>query len=28
VSIGHALISESLYYGLEKVIAEYLKKLT
>ncbi|MEM0519273.1 pyridoxine 5'-phosphate synthase [Aequorivita flava] len=28
VSIGHALISESLYYGLEKVIAGYLKKLS
>lgn len=27
VSIGHALISESLYDGLEKVIAGYLKKL-
>ena len=27
VSIGHALISESLYDGLEKVIAGYLKRL-
>ncbi|QNJ97863.1 pyridoxine 5'-phosphate synthase [Constantimarinum furrinae] len=27
VSIGHALICESLYLGLEKVIKEYLKKL-
>ncbi|MCZ4319249.1 pyridoxine 5'-phosphate synthase [Aequorivita viscosa] len=27
VSIGHALISESLYDGLENVIAGYLKKL-
>lgn len=27
VSIGHALICESLYKGLENVIAEYLKKL-
>ena len=27
VSIGHALISEALYDGLEKVIAGYLKKL-
>lgn len=27
VSIGHALISESLYLGLEKVIAGYLKRL-
>ncbi|HZW77582.1 MAG TPA: pyridoxine 5'-phosphate synthase [Flavobacteriaceae bacterium] len=27
VSIGHALISESLYQGLEKVIAQYLDKL-
>ena len=28
VSIGHALISEALYDGLEKVIAGYLKKLS
>lgn len=28
VSIGHALISEALYYGLEKVIAGYLKRLS
>ncbi len=28
VSIGHALICESLYSGLEKVIQEYLKKLS
>ncbi|MDC8001881.1 pyridoxine 5'-phosphate synthase [Aequorivita todarodis] len=28
VSIGHALISEALYDGLEKVISEYLKKLS
>ncbi len=27
VSIGHALICEALYEGLEKVIGEYLKKL-
>jgi len=27
VSIGHALICEALYDGLEKVISEYLKKL-
>ena len=27
VSIGHALISEALYDGLEKVIAGYLKRL-
>ncbi|RMA56672.1 pyridoxine 5'-phosphate synthase [Ulvibacter antarcticus] len=27
VSIGHALISEALYLGLETVIKEYLKKL-
>ena len=27
VSIGHALIAESLYYGLENVIKEYLDKL-
>lgn len=27
VSIGHALIAESLYFGLEAVIASYLKKL-
>lgn len=27
VSIGHALITESLYLGLETVIASYLKKL-
>ncbi len=27
VSIGHALISEALYHGLEKVIKEYLHKL-
>lgn len=27
VSIGHALISEALYDGLEKVIYKYLKKL-
>ena len=28
VSIGHALISESLYMGFEKVIASYLQKLS
>ena len=28
VSIGHALVSEALYYGFETVIAEYLKKLS
>lgn len=28
VSIGHALICEALYDGLEKVIGEYLKKLS
>ena len=28
VSIGHALICEALYNGLEKVIGEYLKKLS
>lgn len=28
VSIGHALISESLYFGFEKVIKEYLEKLS
>jgi len=27
VSIGHALICESLYYGLENVIGQYLRKL-
>jgi pyridoxine 5-phosphate synthase len=27
VSIGHALISEALYLGFEKVIASYLQKL-
>jgi pyridoxine 5-phosphate synthase len=27
VSIGHALISEALYFGLEKVIQRYLKEL-
>ena len=27
VSIGHALICESLYYGLENVIGQYLSKL-
>lgn len=27
VSIGHALISESLYFGFEKVIKSYLEKL-
>ncbi len=27
VSIGHALICEALYEGLEKVISEYLRKL-
>lgn len=27
VSIGHALISEALYYGLENVIGMYLQKL-
>ena len=27
VSIGHALICESLYFGLENVIKEYLNKL-
>ncbi|MFC4633949.1 pyridoxine 5'-phosphate synthase [Dokdonia ponticola] len=28
VSIGHALISEALYEGFERVIAQYLKKLS
>ena len=28
VSIGHALVCESLYLGMEKVIKSYLKKLT
>jgi len=28
VSIGHALIAESLYYGLENVINQYIYKLT
>jgi pyridoxine 5-phosphate synthase len=28
VSIGHALITESLYDGLEKVVQSYLKKLS
>ncbi len=28
VSIGHALITESLYYGLENVINQYIYKLT
>ena len=28
VSIGHALISESLYYGLEKTIKKYLHFLS
>ncbi|MGA9270378.1 MAG: pyridoxine 5'-phosphate synthase [Lutimonas sp.] len=28
VSIGHALISEALYFGLENVIGMYLQKLT
>ena len=28
VSIGHALVSESLYYGFEKVVSEYLSKLS
>ena len=28
VSIGHALIYESLYFGLENVINQYLAKLT
>ena len=27
VSIGHALISEALYFGFERVIKEYLEKL-
>ena len=27
VSIGHALISESLYLGLENVVGMYLRKL-
>jgi pyridoxine 5-phosphate synthase len=27
VSIGHALITESLYLGLESVIKSYLRKL-
>ena len=27
VSIGHALISESLYFGAETVIKQYLEKL-
>jgi pyridoxine 5-phosphate synthase len=28
VSIGHALISEALYFGLENVVGMYLQKLT
>jgi len=28
VSIGHALISEALYHGFEKVVKEYLQKLS
>ncbi len=28
VSIGHALISEALYKGLEPVVKQYLKKLS
>ncbi len=28
VSIGHALVCESLYHGLEHVVKEYLQKLT
>ena len=28
VSIGHALISESLYFGLENVVGMYLQKLS
>ena len=28
VSIGHALISEALYHGLESVVKSYLKKLS
>jgi len=28
VSIGHALICEAIYYGLENVIKQYLKKLS
>jgi pyridoxine 5-phosphate synthase len=28
VSIGHALICEALYYGLENVIQSYLKKIS
>ncbi|RZJ63173.1 MAG: pyridoxine 5'-phosphate synthase, partial [Flavobacterium sp.] len=27
VSIGHALISDALYFGLEKTIQLYLKQL-
>ncbi|MEP0263588.1 pyridoxine 5'-phosphate synthase [Dokdonia sp.] len=27
VSIGHALVSEALYYGFENVVAQYLEKL-
>lgn len=27
VSIGHALVSEALYYGFESVVAQYLEKL-
>lgn len=27
VSIGHALISEALYYGLQNVVGMYLQKL-
>ena len=27
VSIGHALISDALYYGLEKTVGMYLEKL-
>ena len=27
VSIGHALICESIYMGIENVIGQYLKKL-
>jgi len=27
VSIGHAFVSEALYYGFEKVVSEYLTKL-
>lgn len=28
VSIGHALIAESLYFGLQNVVGMYLQKLT